>query len=583
MPTKTNAGDSKKLNGIQIILIGLNVLLRVYSAFFMIISDCDETFNYWEPLNLLVRGFGKQTWEYSPEYAIRSYSYLIPYAILAYPVNIIQNAIGVPSYYQFYWLRLVALCGFTCLTELKLFNTLNSKVSGKVSTWFLFLSSIAPGMSHAGVALLPSSFAMNCVTLATANSFSALIDNSIKHAVYAIIWFLIGGVIGWPFALVLGLPFGLFILIQKLSKLNTLVALIKGCLIGLFSILIISTTIDSWFYKKFDLVPMNIVLYNVFGEQGEGPEIFGVEPFNYYILNLLVNFNVVAILGYIGLLVNVFLLGEKIRFKVLITVSLPLLLWSAIFGAQPHKEERFLYPIYPLLVLSCSFLLTLIFPAISFVSRGVIGNTINSKYLEKFTQLCFSTLVGVVSILRIINLVENYSTPLSVHRELSTMPLSLDTVNVCTGREWYHFPNSFFLPSNYRLRFVRSGFDGLLPGDFLEGTELQVSTSTIPLNMNNKNQFAEDKIIDFDQCHYYIDNSQTANIEVGEPRVVERIGEELYIDEKWSLLQCQNIINPGGSSSGIGKVLWIPEYLRALVSYNVDYMDYCLLKRKDEE
>lgn len=35
------------------------------------IADCDEVFNYWEPLHLLLYGSGFQTWEYSPLYAIR--------------------------------------------------------------------------------------------------------------------------------------------------------------------------------------------------------------------------------------------------------------------------------------------------------------------------------------------------------------------------------------------------------------------------------------------------------------------------------------------------------------------------------
>ena len=34
-------------------------------------------FNYWDPLHYLVHGKGLQTWEYSPEFAIRSYFYLL--------------------------------------------------------------------------------------------------------------------------------------------------------------------------------------------------------------------------------------------------------------------------------------------------------------------------------------------------------------------------------------------------------------------------------------------------------------------------------------------------------------------------
>lgn len=40
-------------------------------------------------------------------------------------------------------------------------------------------------------------------------------------------------------------------------------------------------------------------------------------------------------------------------------------------------------------------------------------------------------------------------------------------INVCVGDEWYRYPSSFFLPGpDYRLQFVKSGFDGLLPAAF---------------------------------------------------------------------------------------------------------------------
>lgn len=34
-------------------------------------------FNYWEPLHYLYKGYGFQTWETSPQYAIRSWAYTI--------------------------------------------------------------------------------------------------------------------------------------------------------------------------------------------------------------------------------------------------------------------------------------------------------------------------------------------------------------------------------------------------------------------------------------------------------------------------------------------------------------------------
>lgn len=37
----------------------------------------------WEPVHYLAFGSGLQTWEYSPEYTLRSYAYLLPHAALA--------------------------------------------------------------------------------------------------------------------------------------------------------------------------------------------------------------------------------------------------------------------------------------------------------------------------------------------------------------------------------------------------------------------------------------------------------------------------------------------------------------------
>ena len=57
--------------------------LRLLGAAALGVADCDETFNYWEPLHYLVYGHGWQTWEYAPQYALRSYAYLLaPHAAL---------------------------------------------------------------------------------------------------------------------------------------------------------------------------------------------------------------------------------------------------------------------------------------------------------------------------------------------------------------------------------------------------------------------------------------------------------------------------------------------------------------------
>ena len=41
-----------------------------------------EVFNYWEPAHFLVHGWGFQTWEYAPQFGIRSWTYILPHALV---------------------------------------------------------------------------------------------------------------------------------------------------------------------------------------------------------------------------------------------------------------------------------------------------------------------------------------------------------------------------------------------------------------------------------------------------------------------------------------------------------------------
>ena len=57
------------------------LIARLFAAVFSNIQDCDEVFNYWEPSHYLQYGIGFQTWEYAPQYAIRSWAYLLPHTL----------------------------------------------------------------------------------------------------------------------------------------------------------------------------------------------------------------------------------------------------------------------------------------------------------------------------------------------------------------------------------------------------------------------------------------------------------------------------------------------------------------------
>ena len=67
------------------------LLFNMMSAFLNGINDCDETFNYWEPLHYLLFGEGFQTWEYSPEYGLRSWFYIFIHSIPSIPVSSDRN------------------------------------------------------------------------------------------------------------------------------------------------------------------------------------------------------------------------------------------------------------------------------------------------------------------------------------------------------------------------------------------------------------------------------------------------------------------------------------------------------------
>lgn len=97
------------------------------STIFFYISDCDETFNYWEPTHFLQHNKGLQTWEYSPNYALRSYGrsvhpFLIPSYAYLYPqyfVGLISSLVGLSRLQQFYAIRFCL--GMFCSASLTYF------------------------------------------------------------------------------------------------------------------------------------------------------------------------------------------------------------------------------------------------------------------------------------------------------------------------------------------------------------------------------------------------------------------------------------------------------------------------------
>ncbi len=140
-------------------------------------------------------------------------------------------------------------------------------------------------------------------------------------------------------------------------------------------------------------MPWNIISYNIFGGAQRGPELYGTEPPTFYFQNLLLNFNIVtplALLSLPALCVTYFVDRKRLGGPTVVSVPkekdvedegkplkkinlfqsssfvlfgirlAPFYLWFGILTLQPHKEERFMFPAYPLLAFNGAVTLYLI-------------------------------------------------------------------------------------------------------------------------------------------------------------------------------------------------------------------------------
>lgn len=544
------------------------LIVRLLCAQYSIISDCDEVFNYWEPLHFLTHGFGLQTWEYSPEYAIRSWFYISLHAIV---VGITQS-MGLNKSQLFYVLR-IAFAILSASVETRLYKSIRVNISSRVAVWYVLISATATGLFHASISFLPSSFAMHLFTLA----LSYFLNFSADDVVKGIDWTIISGIVGWPFSLALVLPFGLqftgsCLAKQKFKTFGIAVYKVLRCILAMLVVLI---GFDSLAYRRFSIVPLNIVLYNVINQtEDSGPNIFGTEPWTYYFLNLALNFNLTFAAALASIFIPILQALGLVRFmncsKNLAFAISPFFLWLGIFIAQPHKEERFIYVTYA----SLCFNAAVTIDAVTQIWQK-IGSTTGSLFRAihwSIVALTILTPTILISLSRSIALATYYRAPIDVFNQLPTNA----TGNVCIGREWYRYPSSYFLNDNTRLKFIKSGFNGLLPGEYIEH---DFSKSwwfdregiwSIPQGMNNQNLEDMSKYVAIDQCDYVVDIDSEVNTEAGEVLFTQS-------EKDWDRLYCTKFLD-SAQSKGIGRVFWLPETVHRLTNTNLVWNDYCILK-----
>lgn len=314
--------------------------------------------------------------------------------------------------------------------------------------------------------------------------------------------------------------------------------------------------------------------YNVFGGEGKGPEIYGTEPWTFYFKNLLLNFNIWFPLALAAgpLLVLQVLLRPQIFWVRSLFYVLPFYLWFAIFTAQPHKEERFMYPAYPFLVLNASTTLGVV---ISFIlsQRSVLGRRL--KFVAKAAVFATILLAVNLGILRIVGMVTAYGAPISVFQALELRRTVSRGDSVCLGKEWYRFPSSFFLPNDTRAKFVKSEFSGLLPSEFNENRSLGLFPGTwvTPEGMNELNIEDPGKYTNISECRFLVDSYFPGN--PGSPL------EPNYVLEKdmWEEVRCEDFLD-GGRTSLLPRTVWIPNLPFIPEPLQRHWGRFCLLRRR---
>ena len=166
----------------------------------------------------------------------------------------------------------------------------------------------------------------------------------------------------------------------------------------------------------------------------------------------------------------------------------PFYLWLAIFSLQPHKEERFMYPAYPFLCLNAAVTAHIALFYIGQSDPSTLFGKVPAK-LKLLGVIGFVSVATTLGLLRTAGTVTAYHAPLEIYRPLQSPEFASVEGAVCLGKEWYRFPSSYFLPVGMRASFIKSAFDGLLPGQFSEASAGFGLSPTwlVPSGMNDRN------------------------------------------------------------------------------------------------
>lgn len=318
---ESRPADDGSFTRIAVFALAVLLPVRMLSAKSFIVQDCDEVYNYWEPCYYLAHGSGFQTWEYSPQYAIRSWTWI---AIHAIPIKILATFFGINKISQFVMLRAL-LASLAAAVDALLTAAIAKSRSRRDALIFITFAAASPGIFFSAASFLPATAAMLCCTVALA-TWLAQPNNA--HTI--IVTAAAVAFIAWPFAAALFAPILMSLLLtnsvhDKVPKkfqdthsyLATATANFRvnaGKLLlaarPALIIFILFLAFDSLFYRKFEIVPWHIIAYNVLRNNSL---LYGTEPASFFIKNLALNFNVALPLCLVSLPLIVSLFVSSFR------------------------------------------------------------------------------------------------------------------------------------------------------------------------------------------------------------------------------------------------------------------------------
>lgn len=184
-------------------------------------------------------------------------------------------------------------------------------------------------------------------------------------------------------------------------------------------------------------------------------------------------------------------------------------------------------------------------------------------------------------------------------------PVKDFNLTMCVSKEWYRFPGHYLVPTGVRVDFVKSEFDGLLPGHFGEGEVKKVAwetdilsaawygwsrpeTRNVPMGLNDLNREEASHYVNsvlrfsfspylllhqvsIDTCDYLLDLdfARHPSASTLEPRYA--------VDaQTWERVYCTPFLDSRHSNL-LTRTLWLPG--EAWQSLN-EFGDYCLLKNR---